>query len=725
MRREGSWWRVRFRSWRYLREVTGPNGAFATAGLKVWEADVNPVRRFLTDNDVEIQRPRRCYLDLEVDARRSIPEQKAGNARVLCWALADDLGTKTYGLLEADDDEAETLLLQDLWHELLRYDQVCAWGLDRYDEPVLKNRSEKLGIVIEPRRWLWCDQMEVYKRYNMSASASGAEKESVALDRVAEAVVGRGKAPLDARFTFEIWQSDPMRLVDYNVEDVVLAREIERETGYLDLHFTVCQVCNTLPDSRGAHPTNFVEGYMLRLGLQHDQRFPTFYDYALGEGKFAGAYVMEPTRTGIIEGVHVCDFAGLYPSIIISWNMSPETLTDVELQPDVSKLPSYLRHGPPRTTPLPAGHCVAPLTGRVFRTDETGLLVIALERLREMREEYKQRRAAEPPGTPRWKEFDRLCSAYKIAANSFYGVVGSVFSRFFVRAVAESITQTGKWLLLKTLDAASARGFELFAGDTDSLFVVGGTDEKFRAFVDWCNAELYPGLLRECGCVRNIVRLGYEKKFSRMVMVKKKRYAAVYEHFEGTPATADSKPEIKGLEYKRGDTLRLARELQHQVLLMLLRERVEDCESYRRVLLEWRTRILKHELQLPDVRMSQQLSRDPRAYSRRVRKDGTFSALPVHVVVALQLAELGRDIGEGVRIEYVVVDGRTPLRAVPADQYDGTVDRYYLWESMIYPPTQRVLEAALPGHRWRDYLRVRPSRGGPAGVDALGQVLLF
>lgn len=724
MKREGSWWRIRWYNYNVLRSACQPGGPFDKAELKVYEADVRPVRRFLTDNNVQIQRPKRCYIDLEVDSRVPILRQIEGHSRVLSWALCDDSGRKVYGVLEADTDDDEVLLLTDLWDELLAYDQVCAWGGDRYDFEVLRNRSERLAIQIEPRRWLWLDHLEVYRRLNMSASESGEEKESMALDRVAQAVLGRGKTDFDSRRNFQIWQTDKWSLVDYNIEDVVLMRDIEAKTGFLELHFTVCETCNTFPDSNGTNPTNFVEGYLLKLGLEHDEHFPTHFDINFG-AKYEGAYVMEPTKTGILKGVHVCDFASLYPSIIISWNISPETLTKISLQEDVLNRPSYLLHAPVERRPLPPGHAVAPYTGKVFRTDKQGILPIALERLGAHRSKWKKIKNSLPPGTPEWKDADRRTSGYKITANSFYGVVGSVFSRFFVRACAESTTLTGKYLIEQVMKQSIARGLTPIYGDTDSVFVEGGSNEAFTKFVAWCNAELFPAVLKEHGCVVNKVALNYEKKFSRLILMKKKRYAGKYEHFEGTAATADSKPEIKGLEFKRGDTIRLAREMQYELVQLLLDQEIETVEHYREWIGKWRDRILVSDLALEDIRMSNSLGKDLNGYARREKKDGTDGALPVHVEVALVLKERGRDVGEGVRIEYIVVDGRSPIKAIPVEDFAGEFDRCYLWENLTYPASQRVLEAALPQHKWRDYLRVRPTKSGRGRIDALGQALLF
>lgn len=718
MKREGSWWRVRWNNWKVLRSFCKKDGAFARAGIEVFEADVNPVRRFLTDNDVTIQKPKRCYIDLEVDSSVPIQQQVDGKSRVLSWSLVDDDGEKVVGCLEEDTDEAEEQLLGDLWDELLAYDQVIAWGGDSYDFPVLQNRSSFLGIAINHKRWLWLDHLQTYKRFNMSASESGDEKESMALDRVAQAVLGHGKHDVDMRNTKNEWLNNRAMFLDYNIQDAVLMRDIEAKTGYIELQFTVCEACHTLPDSRGTNPTNFVEGYMLRLGLEHDEHFATCFDFISGM-KYEGAYVMEPKIKGLLKGVHVCDFASLYPSILISWNISPETLTDIELVEDVSNRPSYLSHLPAKQKKLPKGHCIVPFTNKVFRTDKKGLLPMALEKLLELRTKWKKRKAAEPPGTEAWKDADRRSSGFKIVANSFYGVQGSVFSRFHVRDVAESITQGGKWLILETEKEALKWDIECVYGDTDSLFAIKTTREEFGSFVDHCNEFLYPKLLKEKGCVTNTIKLGYEKEFSRLVIMAKKRYAGRYAHYEGTDATADSKPEIKGLEYKRGDTLKLAREMQYELVQMLLYQEIEEIEEYREWLLTWRTRILEGAMTLEDVRMSNSLGKDVRLYRRKQKIDGGMSAHPVHVEVALKMGAKGMDVSEGVRIEYVVVDGKSPITAVHASEFTGEVDRYYMWENLMYKPSQRLLDASFPEHKWKDYHKVRPFKNGTLRPDKL------
>ena len=104
--------------------------------FRSYEADVSPIRRYISDHAPQIQTPRRVYLDIETDSRKTFPEAKAGKSRVLCWTLANVGRTwKKRGVLAADTDEAECELLSELFDSLLAFDQIVAWNsAHAYDE---------------------------------------------------------------------------------------------------------------------------------------------------------------------------------------------------------------------------------------------------------------------------------------------------------------------------------------------------------------------------------------------------------------------------------------------------------------------------------------------------------------------------------------------------------------------------------------------------------------
>lgn len=699
VKEEGEFLRVSFKD-RNVRQalVRGTNrGGSPLAGITVLEGDVHPVRRFLSDNPVKIQRPKVAYLDLETDSR--VPFSRKEEARILSWAVVNPAGEKFRGVLNHDNTQDEKRLLEELFEVLSKYDLVAAWNGDGFDFPVLGARASNAMVRVNMRNWLWLDHLALFKRMN-TAGESGDEKSSMKLNDVAQHLLGEGKDEFDASKTWEAWEKggeERERLVRYNVQDTALLPKIEAKTGYMELFFTLCDVCRVFPETRGLNPTVQMDGFMLQLGAKRNVRFPTKVyteNYEKSEG-FKGAYVMQPKTNGIEKMVHVADFASLYPSIIVSWNMSPDTRRDA-----------------PVNGPIPQELCRAAKTGVSFDVTQRGVLPTAVLEMLTLRVYWNDKKASLPPGTEEWKDADRRSTAYKVAVNSFYGVVGNEQSRYFDRKVAESVTQCGVWLIQETIAEAEAKGMRVVYADTDSLFATGATEEEFGNFVKWCNSDLYPQLLKRQGALEENfrIKLAYEKAFERIVFTSAKRYAGKYAHYKGKRAEANSKPEVRGLEYRRGDTSVLARKLQYEVIQKLMGGE-ENPVVYEKMVESMLAHVLQGDLTLEEVVVSKGLSKPLKEYATKFKKDGSEAAEIIHVQVAKMMQERGMEVREGTRIPYVIVDQGPPMKAIPASDYEKTkeVDRYYMWEVTIYPPTLRLLQAAFPYHvSWSLFEKQRP-----------------
>jgi DNA polymerase I len=704
LEKTGRYWRATFSSGHWdkgRREFVDHREQFCremvSQGFATYEGDVSVLKRWMIDNNIQIQRPRRVYLDIETDSRVPFVDAIAGHARVLCWALVGPSGEHVSGVLKEDSDEAEYQLLESLVHHLEEYDQIVGWNSDMFDKPVILARIDHLKVPVKDiRRWLWLDQLQVYKRYNISSAESGEDKVSFKLDHVATMLLGEGKHDVDASQSYRYWQDPTLRstLVKYCVQDTDLLRRIEEKTGYLELHQTVCEACGVQPDSASLKPTVFVDMFMLRLGQANGIRFPTkFYADELESTKYTGAFVMQPTETGIIENVHVCDFASLYPSVMIAWNLSPDAKS-------------------------PTGTCTSPGTG--LRTDATkpGVICTALQALLDLRAHWNQVRASMAPGTPESKDAERRTNAYKMVANSFYGVVGTPYSRYYDRDIVESTTLNGQWLLKQTVMFARQvmPASKTIYGDTDSLFVTGASVQEFDAFVKRCNDELYPRLTAESGCAVNKVKLAYEKAFSRLVFTAAKRYVGKYLHYKGKPARPDSKPEVKGLEIKRGDTSRLARDLQGTIIQMFATGET-TVDPYFMAVAEFRQHVLTDDLPLEVIQITKGISRPLEEYK-------SSGNAPVHVQIARSQLAKGLQITAGTKINYVVLDGScSPLVAIDASEFTGEFDRHYLWETMVWPPNLRLLTAMFPRFDWNYFDRSRPSKKyNPCQGDLFGAI---
>jgi DNA polymerase elongation subunit (family B) len=350
-------------------------------------------------------------------------------------------------------------------------------------------------------------------------------------------------------------------------------------------------------------------------------------------------------------------------------------------------------------------------------------------------------------------------TAYKVAANSFYGVVGASTSRYFDKSIAESTTQNGVWLIKRVMSQGEKRKIVSVAGDTDSAFVVGPTRDGFDTFIRWLNEKDLPTAIAATGVKESFVKLAYEKAFDVIVFSGKKRYCGMYSHYKwkttcnhckdakGNPGSVDvrtmtcadckhvytkmpkfiGKPEIKGLEYRRGDTSRIGRELQGRIIDLLVgglhtnpdldangevERPVMDLEVYYRIIKEVRDRVMSQPLSVEDVRQSKGINKDSlKEYSTKKKADGEDGAQAPHVLVAHILEARGQSVSKGTRIEYVTVDGDcSPMKVIPAEDYRDECDRYYLWDTLIYPPSQRLLEGAFPDVDWAKWGDIRPKK---------------
>lgn len=703
------------------------------------EGDIDPVLRHFVERGARVQMPRVAFFDIEGDSR--VPFSRKEEARMLSWALTEIVpgeGAKVVAsaVLERDSDAAEAEMIVALFKALEPFDLVAAWSGESYDFPVLYARAAAHRIRVDMRRWIWLDHLVLFKRMN-TAAESGDEKASNKLGDVGSRILGETKDELDAAKSWEYWEAggaERARLLKYNEQDARLLARLEEKTGFLALFFTLCDVCGVLPTTQALGPVRQMDGYMLRLGKERGAKFPTKQFREKGEepDPYEGAYVMQPRTNGVETDVHVADFASLYPSIILTWNMSPETV----------------RNGPVNG-PVAEGRCRAPGTGVNFDAHTEGMLPTALRSMIALRKEWNDLKASLTPGTDAWKDADRRSTAYKVAANSFYGVIGSPFSRFFDRRVAESVTKAAQWLIKETIAHAQRqivgpperprlypKGHEkegqpehwrAIYADTDSVFVTGPNEEVFGAFVAECNGVLYPKLLAGEGCAhRSAVKLAYEKQFRRVFFTSAKRYAGNYEHYKGTRADANSKPEVRGLEYRRGDTALLARRLQEEIIRLIIVEGETRSAVVCQVVERYLAHVLQGDLSREEVSQAKTITKALREYATKEKADGTKAADIVHVGVAKLMADRGEEVRQGTKIAYVVTDGGPPQVAIPASDYTGVeADRYFLWENLVYPPTERVLTAAFPGEAeaWHAYARQRPKK--PRGAAARATLSLF
>lgn len=371
------------------------------------------------------------------------------------------------------------------------------------------------------------------------------------LDAVAREVLGEGKAVSGdvrdrlAEITHN-YRHDLAAFALYARTDARLAFEIVGQLNVVRLAFARSQLAGMTPDRVAASIASFDFLYLTELEkrgiVAPTVRSADASVYAAQQG----GHVLEPV-TGLHRNVWVFDFKSLYPSIIRTFNIDPL---------------SYVANSPPDADLIQT-------PGGAFRR-EPAILPRMLDEL------FPRREAAKTIG-------DEVASnAIKILMNSFYGVLGTPACRFYNPALANSITGTGREILLWSKQWFETAGFAVLYGDTDSLFVQSrGSDpdqtrEQGRRLAAALNGEL-ARYIEERWQVPSRLELKFEKMYLKLFLPRArhstrgagKRYAGLrHGDIDGI--------EFIGMEVVRRDWTALAKQVQRELYQRLFADQAVD-----------------------------------------------------------------------------------------------------------------------------------------------------
>lgn len=192
-----------------------------------------------------------------------------------------------------------------------------------------------------------------------------------------------------------------------------------------------------------------------------------------------------------------------------------------------------------------------------------------------------------------------------------YGCLGFSSSRFHAQAIAALITRTGRETLMKTKEIAEQKlGFSVIYGDTDSIMINTGTNHVKEAI------QMGQKLKQEVNVLYKCLEIEIDGLFKSMLLLKKKKYAALIIENAGTP---DEKvtTELKGLDMVRRDWCPLSKTVGNYVLKEILsgKQREDVVESLNEYLSDIGQKMKKGEISLKEYIITKQLTRSPSEYS--------------------------------------------------------------------------------------------------------------
>jgi len=477
----------------------------------LFESDVAETTRVLvdlyTDSDEVSTGHTILTYDIEVEMLSGLPDTETAQNEITSIAMHDS-ATDDYFVLVVDKDrivdnkktEKATILRFDSERELLQefltiYETinptiVTGWNIDSFDTPYLYNRLKNLFGQSHANRlspigecfWSpyrqryyaagvsYLDYIRLYRNYNYT------ELPNYRLDTIGRIELDKGKVEYDGNLD-ELFKTDLEKFIEYNLVDVEIVVELDRKLQFIELCQAICHAGH-VPYEDFVYSSKYLEGALLTYLKRRDLVAPNKPQdrkkrleelKEKGEEKFIGAYV-KPPIVGKYEWIYDLDLTSLYPSIIMTLNISPES--KIEKLSDWNSQ-EFLKGGREQyhtegggiikrenlKSLLDERNVSISSNGVIYSLDNVGCIPGILDLWFKKRIEYKDemKRWGKSGDTEKYEFYKKRQLVQKILLNSLYGVLGLPSFRFHDRENAEAVTTTGQEVIKSTADMVNVK----------------------------------------------------------------------------------------------------------------------------------------------------------------------------------------------------------------------------------------------------------------------------
>ena len=562
----------------------------------LFESDVPIETRILIDayedtDDLSIGH-RVLYLDIETSSEGGFPNVETADKEITAIAIYDSaIERYTAFILDRDNklqdfsqDNVDVRSFTDeeslLSHFVTKWEEiqptiVTGWNSDQFDMPYLYRRMKNIIGQSQAKRMSpigvtyindWSkklviagvthiDYMDLYKKLNIKQEAS------YALGAIGKKVVGMEKIAYRGSLD-DLYKQDINKYLEYNLNDVKIIVALEKKKQFIELARAICHKGH-VPYDCYPKSSRFIEGailmYLRRKGqVAKNKPIDGNEEYESqkedGEEGFEGAYVKSPIP-GRYDWVFDLDLTSMYPNIIISLNISPETKVG---KVDNWNVEEYVKNGLNSIyisgTPYTPTDFKSMLTENNLSIASNGVLYKKPEENGDMGtipsilvkwfDERKNLRklAKKHADAKEWEQYefyDNRQKIQKILLNSIYGCLGLPVFRFYDKDNAEAVTLTGVDII-KTAGKSINQYYKttlkedgdyLIYTDTDSCFASAlPIIQKTMPDIDLKDEEqMTKAILKVCGEVQSFVNKMFDIMADRMFNVQKHRFDAKQE----------------------------------------------------------------------------------------------------------------------------------------------------------------------------------------------------
>jgi DNA polymerase elongation subunit (family B) len=516
----------------------------ADSGIKRLFENLSPAQQFLVDmfwkdNESESfsQNPiRTIFIDIETYSPNAFPDTQDPRDPINVITCYDTLSKKytTFGtkkITKKLDDNINYITCKgerELFSKFIDYlekdypDIISGWNSEFFDIPYIINRCERVMGEEYVRRLsplsnvyarlvkgkfgkdsnryyidgVSCiDYLDIYRKFCLTM------RESYKLDAIAELELGENKVDYGDIDLATLADTDWDKFVEYNIHDVRLLVKLEEKLQYISLLRMLAYI--GLTTFEGALGSISLLTGVLCIRARYNKEVMATFVRGGDSGTNPGAFVSEPLR-GFQNYFVSFDAASLYPSIMMSLNMSPETKVGRFRKTKDGNFEVLHTSGKTFTLPpdkfslfLKKEQCCLSKADIIFTQKKKGIVCKFLEEnfdkraltrkehksvLKEM-ESLDKRSSQYKDLKFRAQFLDTKQLTQKIVLNSLYGAFGNKNSPFGDDDIAASVTLTGQSIIkqantiLRTFLENSID--DLTQKEKDECNIYGDTDSVF------------------------------------------------------------------------------------------------------------------------------------------------------------------------------------------------------------------------------------------------------
>jgi DNA polymerase elongation subunit (family B) len=499
-----------------------------------YETDVPETTRILVDLYSESDLPSEGHVvltfDIEVEMESGLPDVEKADNEITAIALHDgptdtyyalvlDKGGKLQNTIKKDNriikafrSERELLNAFLTVYEHINPTILTGWNIDAFDIPYLFNRlvnvlgkqnAYRLSPIRDgfysPYRKKWSlagvsilDYITLYKKFTYSLMPS------YALNYIAKKELGREKIAYEGSLD-DLFKEDLEKFIEYNIVDVELVVEFDRKLQYIDLCRGICHAGH-VPYEDYMFSSKYLEGaclnYLKKRNLvapnkPADRREQMEALKESGEQGFIGAYVKDPIP-GKYDWLYDLDLTSLYPSIIMSLNISPETKVGKIANFDAEAFVKgdyrvwNIEHTALNYTTeelrkeLSEENLSISSNGVLYTQDKPGLIADILDEWFSQRVEFRklEKKYGKEGNKQQHEFYAKRQLVQKILLNSLYGVLGLPAFRFYDVDNAAAVTTTGQTVIKNTAKMVNIK-YNKELGTNDDYNIYIDTDSVF------------------------------------------------------------------------------------------------------------------------------------------------------------------------------------------------------------------------------------------------------